>query len=50
MAGFKELDNEKLPKLITLKYQSLNKAKQELGDVKDIRDLFIDFQRYLYLN
>ena len=48
--GFKELDNEKLPKLITLKYQSLNKAKQELGDVKDIRDLFIDFQRYLYLN
>jgi type I restriction enzyme, R subunit len=47
--GFKELDNEKLPKLITLKYQSLNKAKQELGDVKDIRNLFIDFQQYLYL-
>ena len=46
--GFKELDNEKLPKLITLKYQSLNKAKQELGDVKDIRNLFIDFQQYLY--
>ena len=46
--GFKELDNEKLPKLITLKYQSLNKAKEELGDVKDIRNLFIDFQQYLY--
>ena len=48
--GFKELDNEKLPILINLKYQSLNKAKQELGNVKDIRDLFIDFQKYLYLD
>ena len=48
--GFKELDNEKLPKLINLKYQSVNKAKQVLGSVEDIRNLFVDFQQHIYSN
>ena len=48
--GFKELDNEKLPKLIHLKYQSINKAKQVLGSVEDIRNLFVDFQQHIYSN
>lgn len=48
--GFKELDNEKLPKLINLKYQSVNKAKQVLGSVEHIRELFVDFQQHIYSN
>ena len=46
--GVGELDDQKLPDLLSLKYQSIADAKQELGEVKDIRSTFIDFQKYLY--
>jgi type I restriction enzyme R subunit len=46
--GVEELDQEKLPILLTNKYQSLEDAKEMLGNVGDISKLFIDFQKYLY--
>jgi len=46
--GFEELDQEKLPILLTNKYQSLEDAKQILGDVANISRLFIEFQQHLY--
>ncbi len=46
--GVGELDQEKLPILLTNKYQSLEDAKEVLGDVKNISSLFIEFQKYLY--
>lgn len=46
--GVEELDQEKLPILLTNKYQSLEDAKEVLGNVGDISKLFIDFQKYLY--
>ena len=47
--GVEELDQEKLPVLLTNKYQSLEDAKEILGDVSNITSLFIEFQQYLYL-
>ena len=47
--GVEELDQEKLPILLTNKYQSLEDAKETLGDVANISSLFIEFQQYLYL-
>jgi len=46
--GVEELDQEKLPILLTNKYQSLEDAKEMLGDVANISKLFIEFQQYLY--
>lgn len=46
--GVEELDQEKLPVLLTNKYQSLEDAKQALGDVMNISSLFVEFQKYLY--
>ena len=46
--GVDELSEEKLPQLLTLKYQALDDAKEILGTIQSIRDLFIGFQRYLY--
>lgn len=46
--GVEELDQEKLPILLTNKYQSLEDAKVELGNVGDISKLFIEFQKHLY--
>jgi type I restriction enzyme R subunit len=46
--GVEELDQEKLPILLINKYQSLEDAKDILGDVPHISKLFIDFQQYLY--
>lgn len=46
--GVGELDQEKLPILLTNKYQSLEDAKEILGDVSHISTLFIEFQKYLY--
>ena len=46
--GVEELDQEKLPVLLTNKYQSLGDALDTLGDIKSIRNTFIDFQKYLY--
>lgn len=46
--GVDELDQEKLPILLTNKYQSLEDAKEILGDVANISKLFIEFQAHLY--
>ena len=46
--GVEELDQEKLPILLTNKYQSLEDAKDILGDVANISRLFIEFQQHLY--
>jgi type I restriction enzyme R subunit len=46
--GVEELDQEKLPILLTNKYQSLEDAKDILGDVSNISRLFIEFQKHLY--
>jgi type I restriction enzyme, R subunit len=46
--GVEELDQEKLPILLTNKYQSLEDAKDILGNVANISKLFIEFQQHLY--
>lgn len=46
--GVEELDQDKLPILLTNKYQSLEDAKAILGDVNNISKLFIEFQKFLY--
>jgi len=46
--GVEELDQEKLPILLTNKYQSLEDAKEILGNVGEISKLFIEFQQHLY--
>lgn len=46
--GVEELGEEKLSKLLELKYQSLEDAKDILGEPTQIRSLFFDFQKYLY--
>ncbi|HPH33633.1 MAG TPA: DEAD/DEAH box helicase family protein [Chitinophagaceae bacterium] len=46
--GVEELDQEKLPQLLELKYQAVSDAAEKLGGVSRIRELFIDFQRHLY--
>jgi hypothetical protein len=47
-SGVEELDQEKLPELLELKYQALEDAKDNLGSVENIRDTFIGFQKHLY--
>ena len=47
-SGVEELDQEKLPILLTNKYQSLEDAKEILGEVGNISRLFIEFQEHLY--
>ena len=46
--GVDELDQEKLPGLLALKYHSVGDAVAELGSVAEIRDVFIGFQEHLY--
>ena len=46
--GVEELEQEKLPILLTNKYQSLEDAKEVLGEVANISSLFIEFQKHLY--
>ncbi|NMC35453.1 DEAD/DEAH box helicase family protein [Candidatus Beckwithbacteria bacterium] len=46
--GVEELDEEKLPILLNLKYQAIANAEQSLGDVNTIRDMYFDFQKRLY--
>lgn len=48
--GVEELDQEKLPDLLKIKYQSLEDAKEELGEPISISSLFINFQQFLYKN
>ncbi|SOD17700.1 EcoAI/FtnUII family type I restriction enzme subunit R [Nitrosomonas ureae] len=47
-SGVEELDQEKLPILLTNKYHSLEDAKEVLGGTANISSLFIEFQKYLY--
>ena len=47
--GVAELSEDKLPKLLNLKYQSVVDAEEELGDAEKIRATFIEFQKYLYM-
>ena len=46
--GVQELDDDKLPDLLTLKYKAIADAKDALGEIKNIRNDFIGFQEYLY--
>lgn len=46
--GIEELDDEKLPELLELKYRAIANAKRELGSIKEIRKTFIGFQEHLY--
>ena len=46
--GVEELDEEKLPQLLNLKYHAIADAVDTLGDVDLIRSTFFDFQRSLY--
>ena len=46
--GVGELDPEKLPQLIELKYHNVHDAVRELGPVAGIRDVFVGFQQHLY--
>jgi len=47
-SGVDQLDQEKLPSLLMLKYNTLPDAMEHLGNVEDIRTTFISFQKYLY--
>ena len=46
--GVEELDEEKLPILLNLKYHAIANAEQSLGTVDKIRSIFFDFQKNLY--
>ena len=46
--GAGELDQEKLPDLLELKYHAVSDSAAELGSVAGIRELFVGFQQYLY--
>ncbi len=47
-SGVEELDQEKLPKLLELKYHAISDAAEILGGVEKIRQTFIAFQKILY--
>ncbi|MEI6477759.1 MAG: DEAD/DEAH box helicase family protein [bacterium] len=46
--GVEELDEEKLPQLINLKYSTVSDATPILGDPVKIRSMFFDMQKGLY--
>ncbi|EKD99377.1 MAG: hypothetical protein ACD_22C00278G0005 [uncultured bacterium] len=46
--GFEELEEEKLPVLLNLKYHTIADAEKELGDVNQIRSSFFQMQKNLY--
>ena len=46
--GVEELGEEKLPELLNLKYHAVSDAVRILGDVRNIRSLFFNFQKNLY--
>jgi len=47
-SGVDELDMEKLPELLTLKYHSLEDAMEVLGNEEVIMSSFVQFQQILY--
>ncbi len=46
--GVGELDQDKLPQLIDLKYQGVTGAIDALGNTDIIKEMFIGFQKHLY--
>ncbi len=46
--GVGELNQDKLPPLLELKYDTVSEASAQLGDFGKIRDAFIGFQQHLY--
>jgi len=46
--GVDELDVAKLSTVLTAKYGSIHAALQKLGNIKDIQNTFIKFQKHLY--
>ncbi len=46
--GIEELEEEKLPALLKIKYQAINDAIEVLGGVNEIRETFINFQEHLF--
>jgi type I restriction enzyme R subunit len=46
--GVEELDEDKLPILLNLKYHAIADAEKVLGGVDDIRSIFFNFQNKLY--
>ncbi len=46
--GVQELDQDKLPHLLELKYRDINDAVASLGNVNGIREVFSGFQKHLY--
>ena len=49
LKGVEELDDEKLSAFLQLKYNTIQDAKNKLGNVQAIRQNFIQYQRYLYV-
>jgi type I restriction enzyme R subunit len=48
-SGVEELDIEKLPILITSKYQSFEDAREVMGgDLAKLSTMFVEFQKHLY--
>jgi len=47
-SGVEELEQDKLPSLLELKYKSISDAAEELGGIEKIRETFIAFQGNLY--
>jgi type I restriction enzyme R subunit len=47
-SGVEQLDQEKLPSLLMLKYHAISDAMEHLGDVNMIRSTFLSFQKHLY--
>ncbi len=48
--GVEELNEDKLPQLLNLKYHAISDAEKVLGGVTKIRSTFFGFQKVLYLN
>ncbi len=46
--GVDELDISRLSDLVILKYKTLHDGQKALGDADEIKNTFIDFQKYLY--
>jgi type I restriction enzyme, R subunit len=46
--GVGELEQEKLPSLLQLKYHTVDDALVQLGTAAAVRDAFVGFQQYLY--
>jgi len=47
-SGVEELDDQKLPDFLNLKYHAIADAINRLGEVQQIREFFIGFQKNLY--